>query len=89
MKMGFKEVLSNLTNFDCWDFKHYSLRQEEAEMCIIALEKCLDNKKAIYSCPYCNTPVRDTYKYCPECGELQIRITEDSELGGVISAETD
>lgn len=32
------EVLCNLTNFDMWDIKHYSMCEEEAEVCIKALE---------------------------------------------------
>ena len=37
-KMRTIDVLSNLKNFDCWDFKGYSMCKEEAEICIAALE---------------------------------------------------
>ena len=86
MKMGFKEVLSNLTNFDCWDFKHYSLRQEEAEMCIIALEKCLDDKQTASRCPHCGKAIRNTFEFCPYCGRRTIDLYHLA-MGGIASAE--
>lgn len=33
------DVLTNLKNFDCWEFKKYPLTKEEAAVCINALEK--------------------------------------------------
>ena len=32
------DVLSNLKNFECWDFKHYPLSKDEAEVIIQVLE---------------------------------------------------
>lgn len=32
------DVLTNLKNYDCWDFKKYPLSKEEAEVIIKALE---------------------------------------------------
>lgn len=66
--MGSKEVLVNLKNFDSWDYKHYSLRQEEAEVCIAALEKDAGDV-AIIECKSCGTPLRDYYNFCPNCGK--------------------
>ena len=38
------DVLTNLKNFDCWDFKGYPLSKEEAQICITALENLEKNK---------------------------------------------
>ncbi len=37
--MEIYEVLTNLKNFDCWDFKSYSLSKAEAEAIIDLLDK--------------------------------------------------
>ena len=37
------DVLTNRKNFDCWSFKHYPLSEEEASVCIKALEEMAKN----------------------------------------------
>lgn len=37
------DLITNLKNFDCWSFKHYPLSEEEAAVCIEALEKMSNN----------------------------------------------
>lgn len=40
-------VLHNLKDFDDWDFRHYRMTKEEADVCIEVLEKAVkeENKK--------------------------------------------
>lgn len=43
-EMDIRDVVTNLKNFECWDFKHYELRKEEAEAIIRAFEGESENE---------------------------------------------
>jgi hypothetical protein len=38
-EMTIREVIANLKNFDCWEFKNYDLRKEEADAIIKAFDE--------------------------------------------------
>lgn len=43
--MDEKDVLVNLKNYTCWDFKTYPLRKEEADVIIKVLEEKLNGEE--------------------------------------------
>ena len=72
------ELLTNLKNYDCWDFKKYPLSKEEAEVIIKALEKP-ERPKGKWireydgQCETCSLCHRTRYSghdnnFCPNCG---------------------
>lgn len=40
MEINLNDVLTNLKNYDSWDYKNYPLSKEEATIIIKACERC-------------------------------------------------
>lgn len=43
--MTTKDVLTNLSNYSCFDFKHYPMSKEEADVCIEALKEKIEREE--------------------------------------------
>lgn len=65
--MRIVDVLSNLRNFTCWEFKHYPMRKEEADICIEALEN--EDKRKWIPC--------SGNRFPKEKEEVEVTVMED------------
>ena len=44
-KLEYKQMLTNLKGWACWDFKSYPLKETEARILIEALEECIQRRE--------------------------------------------
>lgn len=80
--MDVKHVLSNLKNYDMWEYQKYGLCNEEADVIIPLLERAIpmcpeidkveDGENTFMKlrvCPVCGATYNFTPNFCKGCGQ--------------------
>ena len=83
------DVLANLKNFDCWDFKHYPLTKDEAEVIIQILEATCTGGVANAIPTQIKTTIIDSNldKFAKAWNVADVKITKDGLWAKAIKAD--